>query len=163
MVARTQVVLQANIHHLDRLSLLAEGLVEVLAARLAVPNGEAAPGVKLDATVQSCRAGGLEVSARIQEHGGLIDLNAADPALLAAGFAALGMGEEADALAQTVEFYRAPGAASSAAAAIAGGPKAAPFESVAELSDLAPLRKLPLARLMEVFTVHSHSGVVGLA
>ncbi|RWC64015.1 general secretion pathway protein GspK [Mesorhizobium sp.] len=145
----------------QKLSLLAEGLTNVLAARLSGEDADV--GLPLDFRPVACSASGLTIVTRLQGHAGLIDLNAADHNLLALGFASLGLDAETSRdLSIAAEYFRS-GASIFAAAAkqkvvVEGGYKFAQFESVAELQDFAPLRAVPLAALYGTFTVNSGSG-----
>ncbi|PBB88379.1 hypothetical protein CK216_01185 [Mesorhizobium sp. WSM3876] len=160
LAAWTRRTVAANELQVQRFSLLAEGLTNVLAARL----GEGAETkLPLNFEPVACRTNDLAIVTRLQGHAGLIDLNAADRNLLTLGFASLALNAQTSGdLSIAVEYFRS-GASIFAAAAkanveIAGGYKFARFESVAELQDFAPLRAVPLAALYRTFTVNSRSG-----
>ncbi|MDX8525897.1 hypothetical protein RFM68_15395 [Mesorhizobium sp. MSK_1335] len=161
LAAWTSRTVAANELQVQRLSLLAQGLTNVLAVRLLDEGAD----TKLPLNFQpiACTSNNLAIVTRLQGHAGLIDLNAADHNLLTLGFASLGLDAEASRdLSIAVEYFRS-GASIFAAAAkakveIAGGYKFAQFESVAELQDFAPLRMVPLANLYRTFTVNSRSG-----
>lgn len=151
----------ANELQVQKLGLLAEGLTNVLAARI---SGESADAeLPLNFEPLTCVADGLTIVTRLQGHAGLIDLNAADHNLLVLGFTSLGLDTQTSGnLSIAVEYFRS-GASIFAAAAkakvdVAGGYKFARFESVAELQDFEPLRAVPLADLYRTFTVNSRSG-----
>ncbi|RUU14324.1 hypothetical protein EOD23_01395 [Mesorhizobium sp. USDA-HM6] len=161
LAAWTQRTVAVNELQVQKLSLLAEGLTNVLAARL---SGEGTDTkLPLNFEPVACTASGLAIVTRLQGHAGLIDLNAADHNLLALGFASLGLDADTSRdLSIAVEYFRS-GASIFAAAAkakvdVAGGYKFARFESVAELQDFAPLRTVPLTDLYRTFTVNSRSG-----
>ncbi|BCG80469.1 general secretion pathway protein GspK [Mesorhizobium sp. 113-3-3] len=161
LTAWTRLKMAANETESQRLGLLAEGLTNVLAARL---SGDGADlRLPLNFEPVSCTVGDLAVVTRVQGHSGLIDLNAADHNLLAQGFASLGVDSEmSNRLAIAVEYSRS-GASIFAAAAqekieVAGGFKHAPFEAVAELQDFSGLRTIPLLDLYRTFTVNSRRG-----
>jgi general secretion pathway protein K len=161
LTAWTRLKIASNETESQRLGLLAEGLTNVLAARL---SGDGADiGLPLNFEPVSCTVGDLAVVARLQGHSGLVDLNAADHILLAQGFASLGVDTEmSNRLAIAVEYSRS-GASIFAAAAqekveVAGGFKHAPFESVAELQDFSGVRSIALPDLYRTFTVNSRRG-----
>ncbi|WP_322414107.1 hypothetical protein [Mesorhizobium huakuii] len=161
LTAWTRLKIASNETESQRLGLLAEGLTNVLAARL---SGDGADlDLPLNFEPVSCTVGDLAVVTRLQGHSGLIDLNAADHNLLAQGFASLGTDPEmSNRLAIAVEYSRS-GASIFAAAAqekieVAGGFKHAPFEAVAELQDFSGLGSIPLADLYGTFTVNSRRG-----
>jgi len=161
LAAWTRRAVATNELEVQKLDLLAEGLTNVLAARL---SGEGAEiGIPSNFEPVACKAGDLTIVAWLQGHAGLIDINAANHALLALGFASLGLDSEtARDLSTAVEYFRS-GASIFAAAAkarveITGGYKFARFESVAELQDFAPLRMVPLTALYQTFTVNARSG-----
>jgi general secretion pathway protein K len=166
VTARTRLMIANNEIEHEKLSLLAAGLVNVLSTAVV---GGAAPKLRLDFFPMQCRAGNLLVQAQIQDHNGLIDLNAAEPALLALGFTAVGLAPvDASKTAQSVVAYRNSANAFSAAdissdqTAVRGDLKRAPFESVAELNDIVRLRGVPISRLYGVFTVNSKSGTTSI-
>ena len=92
LTAWSRLKIASNETESQRLGLLAEGLTNVLAARLSSGGPEIT--LPLNFEPVSCVAGNLTVVMRLQRHSGLIDLNAADHNLLAQGFASLGLDEE---------------------------------------------------------------------
>ncbi|RWF61191.1 MAG: general secretion pathway protein GspK, partial [Mesorhizobium sp.] len=88
VTAKTRLMIANNEVEQERLSLLAEGLANVVSSELA--DGSATEELPLDSTRMGCRSGEFTFDVRIQDHGGLIDLNAADAQLLSLGFASLG-------------------------------------------------------------------------
>jgi len=166
VTAKTRLLIANNEIEHEKLSLLAMGLVNVLSTT--ITSGTAA-NLLLDFSPMRCRAGNLLVQAQVQDHNGLIDLNAAEPPLLALGFAALGLGPaEASKTTDTVVAFRNSVSAFSATdvstdqTAVRGGFKRAPFESVSELNDIATLRGIPTSRLHGVFTVSSRSATTSM-
>lgn len=171
LAARTRFDLAADTLRKERLDLLAEGLVTVLAHNLAGP-GEAT--VSLRSVPATCRLEALAIEARVQDQRGTIDLNLGPPELLVAGFRALGLGEpDAERHAQAAAVYRQPAPAPAPsvtappglqaeadASLVQDGLKHAPFEAVEELYDFRALQGVPLRALAEVFTVHSQQGEV---
>lgn len=161
LTAWTRLKIASNETESQRFGLLAEGLTNVLAARLSSAGPDI--GLPLNFEPVSCVVGDLTVVMRLQGHSGLIDLNAADHNLLAQGFASLGVDPEmSNWLAIAVEYSRS-GASIFAAVAtqkveVAGGFKHAPFESVAELQDFSRLRSISLPDLYSTFTVNSRRG-----
>lgn len=166
VIAQTNRWVAANRESQTRLDLMADGLVTLLSLRLADPQTSAAlqQSARADSNLIACSHGAYEVGIRLQEQRGLIDLNAAGEELLGAGLRSLGVGSgEVEPVAHAIMRFRSfepEQAQPGSRVAITGGRKAAPFESVVELSDLAPLRDVEPARLRRVFTVHSRRGTV---
>ncbi|MFB9983271.1 hypothetical protein ACFSQQ_07670 [Mesorhizobium kowhaii] len=118
LTAWTRLKIASNEAESERLGLLAEGLTNVLAARLSSAGPDI--GLPLNFEPVSCVAGGLTVVTRLQGHSDLIDLDAADHNLLAQGFASLGVDPDmSNWLAIAVEYSRS-GASIFAAAGSAG-------------------------------------------
>lgn len=167
VMARTRLMIANNEVEQERLSLLAEGLANVISSELA---GSPATGkLLLDSTPTRCRSGSLTFDVRVQDHGGLIDLNAADAHLLSQGFVSLGFDPQtSEALAKAAIRYRASTNAFAAQAEPQASPvgpaeyKAAPFESVSELQEFSALASTPLPDLYGIFTVDSKRGSVAL-
>ncbi|CCV09523.1 conserved exported hypothetical protein [Mesorhizobium metallidurans STM 2683] len=166
VTAKTRLMIANNEVEQERLSLLAEGLANVVSSELA--DGSATDKLPLDSTPTGCRSGEFAFEVRIQDHGGLIDLNAADAHLLSLGFASLGFDRQiSEALAEAAIQFRGNTNAFAAKAepATSVGPaqnKLAPFESVSELQEFSTLASTPLHDLYDVFTVNSKRGTVGL-
>ena len=76
VTARTRLMIANNELEQERLSLLAEGLGNVVASELT--GEQATPKLPLDSTPAACRSGKYSFVLRVQDHGGLIDLNGAD-------------------------------------------------------------------------------------
>jgi len=164
VTARTRLMIANNELEQERLSLLAEGLGNVVASELTAE--QAMERLPLDSTPAACRSGKYSVVLRVQDHGGLIDLNAADDRLLGLGFAALGFEQQmSDELAKAAIRFR------DSAKLFAGLPQArspvgppedkeAPFESVSELQEFSALAPIPLRNLQGIFTVNSKRGTV---
>jgi general secretion pathway protein K len=111
-----------------------------------------------------CALGSASVAVQLQEHSGLIDLNAANIELLALGYRSLGLdGGIAQRLARQTDQYRrmTPSEApSDADELIAAGYKHAAFEDVRELYDFERLNVFDPRVLMQVFTVFTKSGTL---
>ncbi|MER9298044.1 general secretion pathway protein GspK [Mesorhizobium sp. M0621] len=164
VTAKTRLMIANNEVEQERLSLLAEGLGNLVASELT--GGSGTKTFALDSTPAACRSGAFSFDVRVQDHGGLIDLNAADDNLLALGFASLGFEQQASqALAEAALRFRdnaklfagKPGPRSAV-----GSPqdKQAPFESVSELQEFAALASVPLQALHAAFTVNSKRGTI---
>lgn len=116
-----------------------------------------------------CKVGEYTLSLQVQDHRGLIDLNAASLELLGVGFQALGLStEKAKLLARAVDLYRRLDQQPALELASLIGPsgyKHAAFEDVAELKDFVDLKQVSLLAITGVFTVYNYSGslVVNLA
>jgi general secretion pathway protein K len=177
LVARTGFDLAADGQRKARLDLLADGLLTVLARDLAAPRSRTTATASMRSEPGICRAGGLAVEARVQDQRGLVDLNGADEALLAAGFAAIGLEvSAAERYARAAAAYREPAETAEAMigpmpaealefdppdeSLVADGFKRAPFEAVEELYDFRALQGMPLRRLVETFTLRGGGEVV---
>ncbi|UVK46530.1 general secretion pathway protein GspK [Mesorhizobium sp. AR07] len=164
VTAKTRLMIANNEVEQERLSLLAEGLGNVVASELI--DGLGAKIFELDFTPAACRAGDLSFDVRVQDHGGLINLNAADDTLLALGFASLGFERQtAQALAKAAIRFRdsaKPFAGKPQPRSPAGPPedKQAPFESVSELQEFSALASMSLQDLHAVFTVNSERSTI---
>lgn len=112
----------------------------------------------------ACQAGPVAISLRLQEHSGLIDLNAASVELLALGYQSLGLDAEvSQRLAEQTDQYRNMTPSPDPLpidGAVADGYKHAAFEDVRELYDFEPLRAFAQATLMQTFTVFTKSGTL---
>ncbi|CAN7412344.1 hypothetical protein [Mesorhizobium sp. LjRoot246] len=164
VTAKTRLMIANNEVEQERLSLLAEGLGNVVATELT--GGSGTKTFPLDSAPAVCRSGAFSFDVRVQDHGGLVDLNAADDRLLALGFASLGFGQQASqALAEAAIRFRdnAKLFAGQPRPRSAVGPpqdKQAPFESVSELQEFAALASVPLQALHAAFTVNSKRGTI---
>lgn len=163
VTAKTRLMIANNEVEQERLSLLAEGLGNVVASELV--GGSAATTLPLDSTPAACREGDFSFDVRVQDHDGLIDLNTADDQLLALGFASLGFEREmAQALAKAAIRFRDNATLFAGQPRSPVGPpqdKQAPFESVSELQEFSALASMPLQTLHAVFTVNSKRGTIG--
>jgi general secretion pathway protein K len=165
VAARTDFLIASNRSKKVRLDTLAEGVSTLLSLRLMEHGDAAAPlaDILQDSSPVSCNLGAYTFDIRLQDQSGLIDLNAADRALLATGLRAIGVAT-ADAVAEAVVNYRHSGApVPGADVGIEGGAKGGPFETVVELSDFEALKYVEPTKLHRVFTVHSGQGIVALA
>lgn len=166
VTAKTRLMIANNEIEQERLSLLAEGLVNVVSSGLA--DGSMTEKLLLDSTPTGCRSGEFIFDVRIQDHSGLIDLNAADAHLLSLGFASLGFDRKiSEALAEgAIQFRGSTNAfAAQAEPATSIGPpqnKQAPFESASELQEFSTLASTSLHDLYGVFTVNSKRGTLSL-
>ncbi|WP_095198077.1 hypothetical protein [Mesorhizobium carmichaelinearum] len=164
VTAKTRLMIANNEVEQERLSLLAEGLGNVVAS--ALTGGSGGQKFPLDSTPTSCRSGEFGFTVRVQDHGGLIDLNAADESLLELGFAALGFEQQpSDELAKAAIRFRDTaklfaGLPQSRSAVGPAEDKQAPFESVSELQEFSALASIQLQNLNAVFTVNSKRGTI---
>ncbi|TPM16327.1 general secretion pathway protein GspK [Mesorhizobium sp. B2-3-5] len=165
--ARTRLMIASNEMEHDRLSMVADGLVNVVASELF--DGSAVKGVPLDAEPARCRSGHLSFDLRVQDHRGLIDLNAASDTLLTQGMASFGFDpQKAEEIAKAIVTSRGPpnAFASNIQPQSSLGPKQnkfAAFESVSELQEFSALASIPLRDLYDVFTVNLKQGSIVLA
>lgn len=113
-----------------------------------------------------CKVGEYSLSLQVQDHRGLIDLNAASLELLGVGFQALGLSaDKAKLLARAVDLYRRldqQPALELASLIGPGGYKHAAFEDVAELKDFVDLKQVSLLSITGVFTVYNYSGALSV-
>jgi type II secretory pathway component PulK len=144
---------------------LADGVTRLVALRLGDRDRRPldAAGFARNGTPLLCGYGHATVSAAVTDAAGLVDLNAAPPALLEWLLRGLGVAsEKAGALAAAVVDFRdeddIPNGAENAAYRAAGlphGPKDAPFETVTELDQVLGMDVALLGRLRAVTTVYS--------
>lgn len=159
IAARTQLMITSNETERLRLSILAEGLTNVVAVRLAA--GEQSVSVLGRSEPYNCQAGVYTFTISMQDHAGLIDLNAASDAQLSVGLVALGLERDAaQTLAATIVTSRSAASPFSSALSPTEDGKHAPFESVSELQDLPGLSNLPLTELQDTFTIFSRQGLL---
>ncbi len=161
LAARTDFAVAASRYENERLNFLAEDIAATIANRLSVPL-DVADGVGLPVNSTPLRAvcGNLLVDVAIQDQSGLIDLNAAQPGLMEAGFVAIGFGRTpARRLSRLAEFYRRPpGAAKPGRIGekeIPNGLKMGPFEAIEELYELRAFRNIPIEKINHAFTVYA--------
>lgn len=162
VAARTRLMIAGNQMEHERLTLLADGLANVVSAQLV--QGLWPATWKQDSKAIGCRSGQFSFEVRVQNHAGLIDLNAADRDDLASGFISLGLSQDvSSSLADSVIRSRSPvsvfGSISSTRSETESD-RHGPFESVSELQELAPLPSIPLAALYSTFTIHSRQGAI---
>src|SRR5215471_19969720 len=146
---------------------LADGLMRLVALRLGDRDRRplADAGLARDGTPMRCEHASAAVAIAVTDVGGLVDLNAVSPNLLAWLLRGLGVApEKAAALAATIADFRdeddvpsVNGAESAAyrAHGLGHGPKNAPFETVTELDQVLGMDLALLNRLRVVATVHS--------
>ncbi|GIX17381.1 MAG: type II secretion system protein K [Rhodothalassiaceae bacterium] len=146
---------------------LADAAVHTAIARLLeqiyLGGGEGGRALPVDGTPLSLRFPEGEVALSVTDAGGLVDLNAAEPALLAGVLRRVGASEaEAAALAARIVDFRdlddrpLPGGAEDADYAAAGlpfGAKDAPFESIDELPQVLGISYALAARMKLFVTV----------
>jgi general secretion pathway protein K len=161
LAAKSRLMLARNEVVRERMSLLAEGLSHLVVERLPWTLAESR---HFGGTASfNCLAGRYRIGVLLQDHGGLIDLNAAEPPLLAIGFRSLGLPESvASTVADSVASSRAPASPFAGGNGLQSQGKQGPLESVTELAQLEALRAIPLARQLAHFTVHSASGTLAI-
>lgn len=169
VAAQTGRWIAANTHEKEKLDLLADGVATLVSLRLADPEAVAflRAALPFNSSPASCLVGTYWAEIRVQEQAGLVDLNAADETLLAAGLRALGVASaEVPPVVRAINAFRSPEPESPGGgpqASILGGRKGARFESVIEVTDIKPLERMDPAELRRVFTVHSRQAAVRLA
>lgn len=157
--ARLDALVSRNNGQTTRDKILLTGLTKVAALRYFERTQ-----TSLRARHISCALDPATITFSIQDHSGLIDLNAASPEVLSVGFASLGLAPGiAATLANHVVEYRSLAPATPPASPARNGYKHAWFEHVSELQDLM-VPAFPTAKHVdEVFTVHSGTGTVDRA
>ena len=160
--ARTDFLVASNKLQQDRLVMVAEGVVTVLARTLAAtPVDAPGPELTLRSVPLRCEMRTLTVEVRLQDQYGLVDLNSAESGLLQAGFEALGFEREtAERLAETAIAFRLPPEQDGErpdvdAGTIVGGLKKRPFEATEEVYDFQGLRGTPARAIAETFTIYN--------
>ncbi|WP_407529275.1 general secretion pathway protein GspK [Methylobacterium oryzisoli] len=155
-----------------RLQGLADGLARLVAAGFLMERMRGVPGLGLppNGSVWACALpDNRRVAVAVQDHAGLIDLNAAPRALLETTFRVLGIADaDAATLAAEVVDYRDPddtpepnGGAERrqyAARGLAYGPRNAPFSSVDEIERLPSMTREQADRLRGALTIHNPGG-----
>ncbi len=160
LAARSGLDLAADRLAADRLGLLADGLVMVVAHDLARAQSEdTRPTLDLDGTPAACAANGLSITVRVQDQRGLVDLNAAEEDLLVLALRSLGVSAPTAAeSAKVILAYRTPGrdaAAEALSELTRDGLKGGAFAATEELHDLMALANVPAERLAATFTTVS--------
>lgn len=167
--AKTELLLQANRRQQLQLDLLADVIAEQHARRLFADGGATSLHGSVDkhGGYRWCATRAFQFGYRVQAQSGLVDLNAAEPGLIAAGLRSLGLTPEAatNATRDITRFrsYAPHSQSDPGREAVLGGYKFAPFETVAELADFSALRGHPLEDFREVFTVYSKRGGIDLS
>lgn len=159
LAARNRLDLAADLLARERLGLLADGLVTVVAQTLA--GAGTAHDIPVDGATVTCAAGDLSIFVQVQHQHGLVDLNAAGEDLLELALRSLDLGAAAAGeAAATILAYRdpEPGTADVAQAdrtrdGLAGGP----FLAIEELHGISALSSVPAAQLAATFTTESGS------
>lgn len=162
--ARTSFLVSKNALRLERMDMLADGLIELVASRLLANNG-ASLVPNLNGVPQSCSNTHLKIGVAVQSHLGLIDLNASGAPLLTLGFKALSFSDdEAEKLARTIIHMRSIRQSGTSAAIYETQipRKQGPFVSVAELTDINISNHIDHRKAVEVFTVHTRTGRLNL-
>ena len=126
-----------------------------LARRIADARFRAPSGIS-DMAIRCRIANGWFVE--VFAHDGLVDLNAASPAILALALSDLS--PSPGQLAEAIAASRSRDGRVASIEAVTGGAKGGAFEAIGELHDFDALAWVPLARLVRRFTVHRSSGVV---
>lgn len=112
-----------------------------------------------------CAVHGGDLSVRVLDHAGMVDLNAAPVSTLSTALEALGLDRQtAIRMAHSIIAFRTGGAFIAAADVFEPqfGFKQAPFEAVVELQEFEVLRSVDLDRLEDIFTVQKkHAGLSG--
>lgn len=144
--------------------LIADGLTQLLALKLATPSNPLS--AKANGETQYCAwQSSANAAYRIQDQAGLVDLNTASPPLLLSLLSGIGLD---DAVAtqfydNLVDFRDADHISASGGdepILYPGkhyGPKNAPFETVDELSQIPHLDNVQLSRLRELTTVYAQA------
>ncbi|TGR84234.1 general secretion pathway protein GspK [Mesorhizobium sp. M2D.F.Ca.ET.223.01.1.1] len=164
MTARSQLMIASNETEQQRLAMVADGLVNVVASELF--DGSATSKLPQNAQPARCHAGHFSFELSVQDHRGLIDLNAANDQLLAQGLASFGFDPRmAGEIAKAIVTFRSPpnpfaGGTQPRSSLGPSRNKFAAFESVSELQEFSALASIPLRDLYAVFTVDLKQGAI---
>jgi general secretion pathway protein K len=159
--ARIDALVSRNAGQFTHEKVLLRGLLQVTAIRYfeLYQKTENRP-----AGAVNCNFAGLSLNLNIQDHSGLIDLNAASVDVLSLGFQSFDIPTEtAQILANSVVKYRSVDnliAAQPGDLAVRNGYKNALFEHVDELHDLLAAANVYIKNIDTVFTIHSGTGTV---
>jgi type II secretory pathway component PulK len=159
--ARIDALVSRNAGQFTHEKVLLRGLLQVTALRYfeLYQNAQTRPATAVD-----CNFAELSLNLNIQDHSGLIDLNAASVDVLSLGFQSFDIPTEtAQILANNVVKYRSVdnlAAAQPGDLAVRNGYKSALFEHVAELHDLLVAANVSIKNIDTVFTIHSGTGTV---
>lgn len=164
LAARTRLMIANNEIEQQRLTLLADGLANVVSAELMA--GPPPSNLPVNAEPARCHIGHMAVMLSVQDHAGLIDLNASGADLLSLGLVSLGFSRQpAEDLAKSIIAFRSTPSAfrTTPEPSTSSGPsryKHAPFESISELQEFAALASVPLHDLQSIFTVNLKRGAI---
>jgi general secretion pathway protein K len=155
--ARVELRRAANLRERAEAEAIAEAGISLALARLVAEHGGTAPQSWTERVAEG------NVAITLTDERGKIDLNAADPALLASLFETAGVNEPAaKALAAAVADFRdadrataTDGAEDASYPANSGGAKDAPFESADELLQVSGMTPELFDRLAPLVTTHS--------
>jgi general secretion pathway protein K len=159
--ARIAALVSRNTGQFTHDKLLLRGLLQVTAIRYfeLYRKTENRPAGAVD-----CNFAGLSFNLNIQDHSGLIDLNAASADVLSLGFQSFDIPTEtAQILANNVVKYRSVDTLATAQPGdlvVRNGYKNALFEHVDELYDLLTAAKIAIKNIESVFTIYSGTGTV---
>lgn len=165
--SRQSAMIAANLRNAAEARLMANGMVRLLAFKLAQRRGrpEATAEPTSDGRIRICAIATATAWVSIQDVSGLVDLNAAPPALLQRLFEGLGEPPESAAAlsAAIIDFRDADETASPygaeapeyAAAGLKHGPKNAPFDVVGELDQVLGMRRDLFEAARPLVTVQS--------
>jgi general secretion pathway protein K len=155
--ARVELRRAVNLRERAEAEALAEAGINLALARLVAESGGTAPQSWTE------RVGGGTVTITLTDERGKIDLNGAEPALIASLFEAVGAGEPAaKALSAAIADFRdadrataTDGAEDAAYPAGSGGAKDAPFETADELMQVRGMTPDLFDRVAPLVTIHS--------
>lgn len=163
--ARLRALTADNALRTFRYERIGEVLTRHVAEKIAALTDRGFVDLSRVSTAPACLLGEYSITLEMQDHAGLIDLNAAGVALLDLGFQALGFPKEkAASLARATDHYRRLDQRSDAGLTgdLIGesGYKHAAFEDVVELQDFVDLQQISPAVIASIFTVQSRSGTL---
>ena len=156
--ARLHAQAAANVYNIQKLELLAHGMGEVIADKILNRDWEKQLPFKLNGTVSSCNASNFGVQISVQDHRGLIDLNAGTDDILKLGFLALNLDPSmSENYARTVAYIRSIEHQNKPLGLLgfSKGRAFGRYSSVLELLDIESDNQLDHQQISNVFTVHT--------
>lgn len=164
LAARTEFVVDSRGHLSARQEILARGLAQVIARRIALRETISLSPFTVDSTAFVTGCGPYDIVAVAQDQAGLVDLNVSAEPLLAAGMEAIGLPlSQAHNLAEAIISFRTlnPGPGRTPGEDLATlGLKYAPYEGIEELYELVGMSGVAYERLLMTVTVHNGLPVV---
>ncbi|MEO1702968.1 MAG: hypothetical protein AAFR71_13050 [Pseudomonadota bacterium] len=164
LAARTEFTIDSRNHLSVRQEILARGLAQVIARRIALRVSEPLAPLTMDSTVFETQCGPYQIMVVAQDQAGLVDLNVSAEPLVAAGVEAMGLPvTQARNLAEAIVSFRTPssGPGSAPGEALATfGMKHGPYEGIEEIYELDGISGIAFERLLMTVTIHNGLPIV---